>query len=509
MRSIAVAFASLVLATTYGQEKVHKLYNSANYAVHHDRVFHDTYMGRTLTYPRTWSVQKTQDGVYVFRDYTQNSGGNNGTYHEVLAKKYLSSEIMVSRNKISVYWEERRTRPSDFYTTADTTDPMKLGGMKPPKDPFSGHKKGTETYKSEFSIGGKSFKINVVHKCTHQRVSLYRGTDMGMGYGIGVTTDSRGKTTATRDYYPDHLFKHQVRMTYSLDEMAKSVGMTKEDLIIFLIEHSDELRDLNIVGNMESYGFIYCAYRAFVLDRLKGKHERQIAARQAEEKEKKLLQLAEQARLDSIRQIKEQEERIRKDQQFFESLGSEKRASLKNAETKGVNLVDLGLSVRWADRNLGAANIDDAGEYYAWGEITPKSDGNSKYKPVMKPKAGATLDANSDPATAKWGKGWHVPSTEQWDELFQKCSMREKIDHTGVVFTGPNGNSITLPFTNYEYWAHYWTNYCGSKGYARKASIPRQAPTRKVSGVTVQSSNSPETGSMSADHLFPVRAVME
>ena len=35
--------------------------------------------------------------------------------------------------------------------------------------------------------------------------------------------------------------------------------------------------------------------------------------------------------------------------------------------------IDLGLSVKWADRNFGANFPTDIGELYAWAEILPKS----------------------------------------------------------------------------------------------------------------------------------------
>ena len=34
--------------------------------------------------------------------------------------------------------------------------------------------------------------------------------------------------------------------------------------------------------------------------------------------------------------------------------------------------VDMGLSVKWASYNLGASSPEEFGEYYAWGEVTPK-----------------------------------------------------------------------------------------------------------------------------------------
>ncbi len=232
----------------------------------------------------------------------------------------------------------------------------------------------------------------------------------------------------------------------------------------------------------------------------KEKEMREAAKREAEAKAKR--EAEERARIA-------EEARIKADNMYWERLGSEKKSSYNKAAAEGVNLVDLGLSVRWADRNLGASSVSDKGEYYAWGEITPKTDSNSKYKPIVKPKDGAILDVSSDPATVRWGTGWHVPTIEQWKELFEKCSMKENNDHTGVEFTGPNGNTITIPFTNYTYWAHYWANSISYKGHARCASVPRQAPTKKIEGITLKSSDTPETKSMSADTLFPIRAVME
>ena len=42
--------------------------------------------------------------------------------------------------------------------------------------------------------------------------------------------------------------------------------------------------------------------------------------------------------------------------------------------SNGHDYVDLGLSVKWATMNLGAAKISDPGGYYAWGETGKKDD---------------------------------------------------------------------------------------------------------------------------------------
>ncbi|MGM9816741.1 MAG: hypothetical protein ACI304_06750, partial [Lepagella sp.] len=39
----------------------------------------------------------------------------------------------------------------------------------------------------------------------------------------------------------------------------------------------------------------------------------------------------------------------------------------------GYEWVDLGLSVKWATKNVGATSPSDYGDYYAWGETSTKS----------------------------------------------------------------------------------------------------------------------------------------
>ena len=38
-----------------------------------------------------------------------------------------------------------------------------------------------------------------------------------------------------------------------------------------------------------------------------------------------------------------------------------------------MDLVDLGLSVKWANMNIEADNVEKTGYYYAWGETSKKS----------------------------------------------------------------------------------------------------------------------------------------
>jgi len=43
------------------------------------------------------------------------------------------------------------------------------------------------------------------------------------------------------------------------------------------------------------------------------------------------------------------------------------------SEINGQEYVDIGLSVLWAKKNIGACTEDESGDYFAWGETEPKS----------------------------------------------------------------------------------------------------------------------------------------
>ena len=114
----------------------------------------------------------------------------------------------------------------------------------------------------------------------------------------------------------------------------------------------------------------------------------------------------------------------------------------------GHQYVDLGLSVKWADRNIGANKLSDYGNYYAWGEIQIKQEftyNNSiTYGEKFNDIANNIL---YDAALANWGKGWRLPTKAECEELVNKCVwVKTSIDgKIGYKITGPNQNSIFLP----------------------------------------------------------------
>ena len=131
--------------------------------------------------------------------------------------------------------------------------------------------------------------------------------------------------------------------------------------------------------------------------------------------------------------------------------------------------VDLGLpsGTLWATCNVGAVTAEEYGDYFAWGETQPKKhyswrtykwcnkEWNKLTKYCDKTSYGdngfadnlTTLESCDDAATANLGNGWRTPSSTEIQELIDNCRCGwRKLNRTiGLLFTGPNGNSIFLP----------------------------------------------------------------
>ena len=132
--------------------------------------------------------------------------------------------------------------------------------------------------------------------------------------------------------------------------------------------------------------------------------------------------------------------------------------------------VDLGLpsGTLWATCNVGASSPEGYGYYFAWGETTPKVYyGLSNYKWYNASDEVYTkyctesdlgivdnkteLEPGDDAAHVNWGTSWCMPTTEQQQELCEKCSWRwiSRNSVRGALVTGPNGNTIFLPASGY------------------------------------------------------------
>ena len=139
--------------------------------------------------------------------------------------------------------------------------------------------------------------------------------------------------------------------------------------------------------------------------------------------------------------------------------------------------VDLGLpsGLLWATCNVGADTPEGYGNYFAWGETTPKdtynwstyqyANGTSWQDPQLtkycsKSNYGyngftdnlTTLLPEDDAATANWGSDWRMPTREEWRELYQNTTHTWTTQNgvNGRLFTASNGNSLFLPAAGYR-----------------------------------------------------------
>ena len=153
------------------------------------------------------------------------------------------------------------------------------------------------------------------------------------------------------------------------------------------------------------------------------------------------------------------------------SNGSAKKAEA-TPEKITYEYVDLGLpsGKKWAAHNVGASRPEEAGNYYAWGEIEPKKVYNQETYTYV----------DYDVAYEKWGKmtikvaknvdypySWCIPSAKEWNELINHCDWKKETLNgvEGFRVTGSNGNSIFLPGAsamigeekNSRFFCAYWS----------------------------------------------------
>ena len=105
--------------------------------------------------------------------------------------------------------------------------------------------------------------------------------------------------------------------------------------------------------------------------------------------------------------------------------------------------VDLGLSVKWAKRNIGAKTPSDMGGLFAFGDLTGC---NPSIEPADYASADTYKSALDLANVALGGKGT-LPTADLFEELFSLCKTEwlEADGVSGYQITGPNGNSIFLP----------------------------------------------------------------
>ena len=161
----------------------------------------------------------------------------------------------------------------------------------------------------------------------------------------------------------------------------------------------------------------------------------------------------------------------------------------------GHDYVDLGLSVKWATCNVGATTPDGYGDYFAWGETSPKDNYQwSTYKYCNGSETSltkyntssdygtvdnkTTLELSDDAARANWGGKWRMSTQAEQDELRNNCTWTWTTQ-SGVngykVTSNTNGNSIFLPAAGFR--SGTSVTYVGSRGFYLSSSLDESHPS--------------------------------
>lgn len=185
--------------------------------------------------------------------------------------------------------------------------------------------------------------------------------------------------------------------------------------------------------------------------------------------------------------------------------------------------VDLGLpsGLLWATRNVGATSPEDYGDYFAWGETTPKEVYtwntyiycNGVYNQLTKYCNDSSfgyniftdtltiLQPDDDAATANYGG--RTPTRKEWQELMNNTTSIWTTQNgvNGLLFTATNGNSLFLPAAGNRWdsslhydgsYGSYWsstldTYYPGRAWYySFNSSYQSMSSSYRFSGCTVR-----------------------
>jgi uncharacterized protein (TIGR02145 family) len=208
-----------------------------------------------------------------------------------------------------------------------------------------------------------------------------------------------------------------------------------------------------------------------------------------------------------------------------------------------VDVVDLGLSVKWARWNVGATSETGYGGYYCWGgttDVTSTSiniDWNSncpywssgedfsakftKYVPTKKtsnwagsgsPDNKLTLDLSDDAARQVMGGSWRMPTNDEWQELIDNCTWtrQDNYNSSGVAGylvtsnkSGYTDKSIFLPAAGMR--NSTALNGRGSDGYYWSSSLDSDGPINAC--ILYLDSRDVFVFSLYRDTGFSVRAV--
>ena len=128
----------------------------------------------------------------------------------------------------------------------------------------------------------------------------------------------------------------------------------------------------------------------------------------------------------------------------------------------GHEFVDMGNGIKMATMNIGAEYEDHPGDYFAWGEVSPKNDYSwgsyryydgsllmTRYNETYSTGSGyevINLYPEDDAAHVNWGGCWRTPTAAEWEILLDRSKYQWDWQEGGFRVTClANNNSVFLP----------------------------------------------------------------
>ena len=171
--------------------------------------------------------------------------------------------------------------------------------------------------------------------------------------------------------------------------------------------------------------------------------------------------------------------------------GAIKAFSTKSTEGTTPMAINLGLSVKWADRNVGAKLPEIDGDYYAWGDLDTQlnytavtyrhatgNNDNATYHYI-----GSNISATEwDISNRKFNGCWRMPTLAEIEELMSNCTWtwKSKEDVPGYwvenavthenIFLPAAGYRDNTDLNGYRSSGRYWSSIPQGNGMTRYAS---------------------------------------
>ena len=120
--------------------------------------------------------------------------------------------------------------------------------------------------------------------------------------------------------------------------------------------------------------------------------------------------------------------------------------SLNEEEMNKYEVVDLGLSVKWATKNFDLSSNANIQGLYGWGDSTGcLTDSLESY---AQGHVSSISGTKYDVVSQTWGPVWRIPTQKEFQELIDNCKCEYKeIDSLECIVFSRNGCELIIPFS--------------------------------------------------------------